>query len=142
MSELVELNRCVVFPWNCDHYGHMNVRWYAHHFDDAAYQLWSIHGISTKELCRRNLHNVIANTSTNFIKETNTGDILLVKGGFTRLGTKSIHQHLIMSDADSGEVCATQDVVAVFFDAEKRCSTAMPDDIRALLEAAVVHPDP
>ena len=139
MTELVEVNRCVVFPWNCDQYGHMNVRWYAHHFDDGAYQLWSIHGISTKELCRRNLHDVIANTSTNFIKETKVGDILVINGGFTHVGSKSVHHHLIISDTDTGEVRATQDVVAVFFDAEKRCSAAIPDDIRGILESVVVQ---
>lgn len=142
MNELVEVNRCVVFPWNCDQYGHMNVRWYAHHFDDAGYQLWSIHGVSTKELCRRKLHDVMANTSTDFVKETKAGDVLVIRGGFTRVGTKSVHQHLIMSDADTGEVCATQDAVMVFFDAEKRCSTAMPDDIRATLEASLVTVEP
>ena len=33
----VETNRAVVFPWHCDHFGHMNGRWYAPIFDDAGF---------------------------------------------------------------------------------------------------------
>lgn len=141
MTKLAEITRTVVFPWNCDHYGHMNVRWYAHHFDDASYLLWSLQGMSTKELSRRKLLNVVANTTTNFRKETNAGDLLVIRGGFTHVGKKSVQLYLEMVDADTAEICADQSVVEVFFDAEKRCSTAIPDDIRRLLQSVVEQAD-
>lgn len=141
MSAVEEITRAVVFPWHCDHYGHMNVRWYAHHFDDASYQLWSLKGMSTKELSRRNLLNVVANTTTNFIKETRAGDLLVIKGGFTHVGNKSVRIVLEMVDADTDEVRANQTVVEVFFDAEKRCSTTIPDDIRRFLQSVIVQSD-
>ena len=141
MTKLVEITRTVVFPWNCDHYGHMNVRWYAHHFDDASYLLWTLKGMSTKELSRRKLLNVVANTTTNFRKETRAGDLLVIRGGFTVVGNKSVRLYLEMANADNGEICADQTVTEVFFDAEKRCSTTIPDDIRRLLEAVIEQAD-
>ena len=41
MENVFEIYRAVVFPWHCDHIGHMNVRWYAHHFDDAGFPVGS-----------------------------------------------------------------------------------------------------
>ena len=34
MSEPIEILRGVVHPWYCDTFGHMNVRWYSHFFDE------------------------------------------------------------------------------------------------------------
>jgi acyl-CoA thioesterase FadM len=45
-----------------------------------------------------------------------------------------------MTNAETGVLCATQDVVEVFFDIATRKSTAMPDDLRTKLEAAAVAP--
>ena len=42
MSNWKETHRAMVFPWNCDHYGHMNARFYFHHFDDSAFQVYSV----------------------------------------------------------------------------------------------------
>ncbi len=37
MTDWMETNRAVVFPRNCDHLGHLNVRWHGHFFDDAGF---------------------------------------------------------------------------------------------------------
>ena len=44
MAAWMETYRGVVFPWHCDQFGHMNVRWYAHIFDDAAFHIWPLLG--------------------------------------------------------------------------------------------------
>jgi acyl-CoA thioester hydrolase len=33
MSDLIETYRGAVYPWHCDHMGHMNVMWYVGKFD-------------------------------------------------------------------------------------------------------------
>jgi len=43
MSKPIEILRGVVHPWYCDTFGHMNVRWYSHFFDDAAFHLWPLY---------------------------------------------------------------------------------------------------
>ena len=42
MSEWKEAFRAMVFPWQCDHYGHMNARFYFDHFDDSSFQVYSV----------------------------------------------------------------------------------------------------
>ena len=41
MTQWMETHRAVIHPWYCDHLGHMNVRFYAHFFDDAGFHIWN-----------------------------------------------------------------------------------------------------
>ena len=138
MSQLVECNRVAVLPWNCDQYGHMNVRYYAHHFDDASFVLWSIMGVRINDYLEKGMHTVVANTQTNFIKETKAGETLVIEGGFTRIGSKSVTMHFRMYDSDSRGLCATYDSVEVFFAVKNRKSIAIPADIISILKDKVV----
>lgn len=138
MADLVEVNRVVVFPWHCDHFGHMNVRWYAHHFDDGAFHLWAVYGVDFKQLMAEGYHNVVAQTKTDFRNETTAGEMLVITAGFTQIGTRSVGIHLRMCDAYSGALCATQDVVEVFFDARTRSSAPIPPELRAKIEPGLV----
>ena len=131
----METQRAVVFPWHCDHLGHMNVRWYAHFFDDAGWHLWSSIGISHVTLKARGVVTVVANINTDFHHESGPGDLLVVNSAFTRIGGKSLTMSQRMTNAETSVLCATQDVVEVFFDMTTRKAAPMPDDIRARLEA-------
>jgi acyl-CoA thioesterase FadM len=44
MSEWKITHRRIVYPWHCDHMGHVNVMWYAGKFDEACWQLLSMLG--------------------------------------------------------------------------------------------------
>ena len=141
MSQLIECNRVAVLPWNCDQFGHMNVRYYAHHFDDASFTIWSIMGVRMNEYLDKGVHTVVAKTETNFIKETKAGETLLLKGGFTRVGTKSVTMHFRMFDSDTLELCATYESIEVFFDAQTRKAREIPAEIKTALEKNIVTLD-
>ena len=138
MSEWREIYRSVVFPWNCDHYGHMNVRWYAHHFDDAGFHMWSLVGCAQKAMRERGFHPIVAQTKIDYIHELIVGELLVIEGAFTRIGNKSVSHTLRMYNADSRVHCATQESVEVFFNPTARSSCAMPDDIRVALSTALI----
>lgn len=137
----METYRAVVFPWHCDHLGHLNVRWYGHFFDDAGWHLWSQIGMSHVTFKERGMVTVVASIKTDFHRESSAGDLLLIESAFTRIGDKSLTMSQRMTNAESGVLCATQDVVEVFFDMESRKSAPMPDDIREMLESVVVALD-
>ena len=137
----METYRAVVFPWHCDHLGHMNVRWYGHFFDDGGWHLWSQIGVSHVTFKERGIATVVASIKTDFHQETGAGDLLLVKSAFTRIGDKSITMSQRMTNAETGVLCATQDVVEVFFDFAERKAAPMPDDIREKLNEVVVAVD-
>ena len=138
MKNVHELYRAVVFPWHCDHIGHMNVRWYAHHFDDAGFHLWTVAGVSQKEMHESGVSLVVGQIKINYVHEMKAGDLLVIRGGFSHVGGKSIRHHLRLYNADTNVLCATQDTIEVFFDPETRSSAPMPDFYREKLTPMVV----
>jgi len=42
--------RGTVYPWQCDHIGHMNVMWYVGKFDEATWHLFARVGITPSYL--------------------------------------------------------------------------------------------
>ncbi|MEM1129093.1 MAG: thioesterase family protein [Pseudomonadota bacterium] len=134
MSERLEVMRGVVHPWHQDHFGHMNVRHYAPFFDDATYHMWTKMGVPYSEMLETHgVHCVTAQATTQFIKELKAGDLIVIDGVVSRLGTKSVTFHLRMMHADTGAQHASYDIVDVFFDPRTRASTAMPAEVRARL---------
>lgn len=129
------LLRGVIHPWHHDHFGHMNVRHYAPFFDDACYHLWAALGIGYDAmLATHGVHCVTAQASTGFVRELVAGDLILIDGTVTRVGTKSATFHLRMLHATTGALHATCDVVEVFFDPVTRRAVVMPDAVRAVLD--------
>ena len=42
--------RGAVYPWHCDHIGHMNVMWYVGKFDEATWHLFAAVGLTPSYL--------------------------------------------------------------------------------------------
>ena len=132
MDGWFETVRGVVFPWHCDQYGHMNVRWYGHFFDDADYHLWTMSGLA------QSIPRVVARTSLDFVRELKAGELLVVRNAWTHVGTRSLRQIGRMFEAETGALCARQDNVLVLFDEDKRVSAPMSDSVRRTLTPLVV----
>lgn len=133
-----ETYRGMVHPWNCDQFGHMNVRWYLHMFDDAAFHIWSKLGFPFSKMEAHGVHTVTATVKIDYVQELTVGDPTVITAAFTRCGSKSVTIRQNMHHADTGDLHARYECVEVFFDPETRKAAAMPDPIRRLLEAAVV----
>ena len=41
-----ETYRGAIYPWQCDHMGHMNVMWYVGKFDEATWNLFAALGVT------------------------------------------------------------------------------------------------
>ena len=136
-----ESYRALVLPAQCDHIGHMNVRWYAHHFDEAGFQIWTVADVRQSEMRERGIQVVVARIEIDFLREMVAGTSILVRGGFTYVGTKSVTHVAKMYDADNNDICAIQETVEVFFDPKTRKPTAMPDDFKQRLSALIVEAD-
>ena len=52
-AALVETYRGTIYPWQCDHMGHMNVMWYVGKFDEATWQFFSMLGLTPAWLLTR-----------------------------------------------------------------------------------------
>jgi acyl-CoA thioester hydrolase len=141
MEKQLELLRGVVHPWHHDHFDHMNVRHYVPFFDDAVYHMWTRLGAPySRMLSEHGVHTVSAEARTGFVKELKAGDLIVVDGVVSRIGSKSASFHLRMLHADTEDVHATYDLVEVFFDPETRTSAPIPAPVRKRLGEHLVEP--
>lgn len=134
MTTWFETFRGVVHPWMCDQFGHLNVRFYAHVFDDSGFALWPMVGVGRLVFEREGVHTVVARTETDFHAELPPGRFIVVRSRFERIGGKSVSYVQELRDADTELVHAEQRVVEVFFDPKTRRACAMPEAIRQVLE--------
>jgi len=137
MAAWYETHRAVVHPWMCDHFGHLNVRFYAQLFDDASFALWPMAGVGRAVFEAAGVHTVVAHTETDFRAELRPGAMILIRTRFDRLGEKSVHYVQELSDIDTTKVHAIQRAVEVFFDPESRTSIPIPASIRELLACRI-----
>jgi acyl-CoA thioester hydrolase len=130
-----DLSRTIVLPAHCDSYGHMNVRHYAAFFDDAGWHMLAMAGISLTEVKRRGLGTVMVTLTIEFHHEITAGQLALVRGAVTKVGTKSFGYELRLYESDSMTHCATEKAVEVCFDPQARKGVALPEDLKAKLTA-------
>ena len=135
-----EVHRGLVFPWRCDHYGHMNARWYSHHFDDGGFHLFNMAGIDVAGLLESNRALVTAQTEINFVKELNPGELFVIRSGFSHVGTKSARHLHRMYDVKEGELRATMEGIDVMFDLDSRKAVPIPAELREKLTDNLIDP--
>ena len=133
-----DISRTIVMPAQCDSYGHMNVRHYAAMFDDAGWHVLGKAGISLGDVRRRGLGTVMATLTIEFHHEIAAGQLVLIQGAITKVGTKSFSYELRLYEADSMTHCASEKALEVCFDTRSRKGIALPDDMKRKLEALAI----
>ena len=133
MEQWFDLYRAIVMPAQCDIYGHMNVRHYAACFDDAGWHFPRMAGFSLARFRERGFGTVVATLSIDFHHEIRAGQLVLIKGAVTRVGTKSFSHEMRLYEADAMTHCATQKTVEVCFDTTARKGVPLPEDVKAKL---------
>ena len=121
-----EFTRGIVMPAQCDAYGHMNVRHYAAFFDDAGWHMFGKAGVSLSDLRAKGLGSVVASLTIDFHHEMTAGQLTLVRGAFTRVGSEELSlRDAALREPMSMTHCATQKTVEVCFDTSARKSAAL-----------------
>src|SRR5262244_3777702 len=79
VTELMITYRGTVYPWQCDHMGHMNVMWYTNKFDEASWQLLSKLGL-TRSRCRKEGTGMAAvEQHIQYKRELRAGDLVTIR---------------------------------------------------------------
>jgi len=129
MSEMIETYRGAVYPWHCDHMGHMNVMWYVGKFDEATWNLFAQLGV-TPAFLRDNARAMAAvQQNITYKRELLAGDVVAVRSGMLEIRdkvAKFVHE---MRDAQTGEVSAVCVLTAVHMDNVVRKSTTFPAEV-------------
>ena len=138
VSKLIETYRGAVYPWHCDHMGHMNVMWYVGKFDEATWHLLSHVGLTPKWLRDNNRGMVAVDQRISYQRELVAGDVLVVRSGILEVSDKKIRFFHEMRNAVSDEVAAITLFIGLHLDTVSRKSAAMPGDVVACARELIV----
>jgi acyl-CoA thioester hydrolase len=130
MSEWKTTYRGIVYPWHCDHMGHMNVMWYTSKFDEACWQLLSMLGLNVARFRQDGSGMAAVEQHIQYKRELHAGDAITIQSALLEVKDKSIHMLHKMTDDATGQVAATTVVVGVHIDAVVRKAIRLPEDVR------------
>jgi acyl-CoA thioester hydrolase len=139
MAELVETYRGTVYPWQCDHMGHMNVMWYVGKFDEATWQFFSMLGLTPAWLRENRRGMAAVDQRIAYRRELHAGDVVLVRSGVIEVRDKVLRFVHEMVDAHDGRSCAVTQLVGAHLDTEHRRAVALPKAVATRAREALVQ---
>lgn len=126
--------RGTVYPWHCDHMGHMNVMWYVGKFDEATWNVFAAVGM-TMEFMRDN-GSATAGVEQNitYKRELVPGDVIAVYSRILEVRDRVVRIQHDMKMSMTTEAVATMILTAVHMDRSTRRATSFPDAVKRRLE--------
>jgi len=134
--------RGTVFPWHCDHIGHMNVMWFVGKFDEATWQLFSKIGITPSYIRLQNRGMAGLDQRISYHRELKAGDVISIRSAVVEMREKVIRYVHEMRNDETGERSAAMIVTSVHMDTEKRKSFPFPKEILDSGRAMIIPFDP
>jgi acyl-CoA thioester hydrolase len=137
MGKQFETARGTVYPWEMDHAGHMNVRFYTARFDEASWQLFANFGV-TGGYMRANRRGMAAlEQHTYYKREIHPGTLVRVNSEIEEVKAKVVRFTHRMYDVETEEELASTTITAAHLDTEARRAVAFAPEIAARLAEAV-----
>ena len=137
VPELTPTGLSVVYPWQCDQMGHMNVMWYTGKFDEATWHLLARIGLTPSYLREQNRGMVAVQQETSYHRELLAGDLITIYSGVLEMREKVIRFYHEMLKAETRELAAKTILTGVHLDTETRKSCPFPPEILARGRALV-----
>src|ERR1700752_2515679 len=78
----------VIYPWQCDHMGHMNVMWYTGKFDEASWFLLGKAGFTRSFLQSSNCGLAAVQQNITYQRELRAGDTITISSGILEIQEK------------------------------------------------------
>jgi len=128
-QELIETYRGAVYPWHCDHMGHMNVMWYVGKFDEATWNLFALAGVTAAFLKEHKRGMAAVQQNITYKRELHAGDTVVVRSAFLEVREKTARFVHEMRHGVSGEVSALCVLTGVSIDTQTRKSCPLPAEI-------------
>jgi acyl-CoA thioester hydrolase len=138
MIELIETYRGVVYPWHCDHMGHMNVMWYVGKFDEATWSFFAMLGLTPSYFREHERGMAAVDQRIAYRHELHAGDVLVVRSGVLEVREKVIRFVHEMRNVETREVSSTTMLTGVHMDAATRTACPLPAGVVAAAQNQVV----
>ena len=130
MAEPIITYRGTVYPWHCDHMGHMNVMWYVGKFDEATWQLFTSIGLSPRRLRDEGIGLVAVEQRLEYKRELIAGDILTIRSSVEEVREKTLVLVHDMTNDETQQLAARTTITGVCIDMTTRKARPLPRDIR------------
>jgi acyl-CoA thioester hydrolase len=134
--------RGAVYPWHCDHVGHMNVMWYVGKFDEATWHFFHALGLTPTLLREINRGMAAVDQHISYMRELHAGDVVTVRTALLEIKERSVRFVHEMTNDESGEVVARTTLKAVHLSKETRRSCAFPEAVVAKGTAMLTSEEP
>ena len=138
MPEPLLTYRGTVYPWHCDHIGHMNVMWYVGKFDEATWQFFNALGLSPHYLRSASRGMAAVEQHISYIQELHAGDVVTIRTTLLEFKEKSLRFAHDMTNDESDVVVARTTLKAVHLDTVARQTCAFAESI-ATKAASLLH---
>jgi acyl-CoA thioester hydrolase len=131
-----------VYPWQCDHVGHMNIMWYVGKFDEANWTLFARIGLTPTYLRQAGRGMAAVQQNISYRRELLAGDIVEIRSVLLEIRDKTIRFRDDMRNAESGEIAASCEITGVHMDRGARKATPFPEAIRNSAMGQLVVAEP
>ena len=121
--------RGAVYPWHCDHVGHMNVMWYVGKFDEATWNLFQRVGITPGYLRANQRGMAAVDQHIQYKRELTAGDVVTIRSTILEIEGRKIRFRHEMTNGDTGEVAAVTTLLGVHMDTQARKSCPFPAEV-------------
>jgi acyl-CoA thioester hydrolase len=119
-----------VYPWHCDHMGHMNVMWYVGKFDEATWNFFAELTLTPAYFRENDRGMAAVQQNITYRREAMPGDLIEVRTRLAEHSGKSIRFVHEMRLPGTPDVLATCELTGVHLDRTRRKGVEFPDAIR------------
>ncbi|MDX2092638.1 MAG: thioesterase family protein [Kofleriaceae bacterium] len=126
MQDALITYRGTIYPWHCDHMGHMNVMWYVGKFDEATWNLFAQVGLTPSYLRNSDRGMVAVEQRISYRRELVAGDLVVIRSRLLEAREKSLRFSHEMRNSESDEIAAITEVTGVHLDRTSRKSCPLP----------------
>ncbi len=139
MADPVLTYRGTIYPWHCDHMGHMNVMWYVGKFDEATWHLFASAGLTGKRMRAESIGMAGVEQRIEYKRELRAGDLITIRSWFQEVREKVLLFAHEMVNEETQEVAARTFLTGVCLDTKTRKARPLPADVRE--RVAITSPE-
>lgn len=123
---MIKTYQGVVYPWQCDHMNHMNVQFYTSKFDEAAWNLFTLIGLTPKYLKENHCGMAALEQTIKYKSEVLAGESIYVESEVLELKNKILKMKHVMKSLETSKTVAETEITTCHIDTEKRKGKTIP----------------
>lgn len=127
--QMIESNRSVVNPWECDTNGHMNARFFMARFSDSQGHMWAHAGLGRHEQAAKGLATATVEMRLCYFRELMAGETVVVRTGLVEATDKTLRYRHWLFNGETGEPACAAEGLGLLFSRESRKAIHIPDSV-------------